>query len=115
MARNFTPTPWTIKKDSDGGYAFVEILGADKMQVAQLESAAGFDVETEADAHLIAAAPDLVAALAKLTALWADFTSQEMYGEHLRAGIEEQDFAAWDEAHREARAALAKAEGRDAP
>jgi hypothetical protein len=63
-APKFTPGPWTIKTDSEGGYAFVEILGADGLQVANLESGGdAFDAQTEADAQLIAAAPELLEAL----------------------------------------------------
>jgi hypothetical protein len=95
---------WTLEQDGLIDHGNESITAKDGQIVAYV--AGGME---NGNGALLAKAPDLMAALAKLTKLWADFTSQEMYGEHLRAGLEEQDFDAWDEAHSAARDVLRKA------
>jgi len=51
---------------------------------------------------------EMVEALQELTRLWSDFSSQDMYGEHLREGLQEIDFDEWARAHSAANLILAK-------
>lgn len=51
---------------------------------------------------------ELVEALENICRAWSDYTSQETYGEHLRAGLAKDDFSRWAEYHDMARAVLAK-------
>lgn len=53
-------------------------------------------------------AATITAAAKVLLAQWSDWTSQEMYGECLREGMHEEDFEAWDDAHRVLREAIEK-------
>jgi hypothetical protein len=81
-------------------------------------------VEQEPDSHLVVlelvtavielrnSHREMLEALKTLTRLWSDFSDQEMYGEHLRAGLEPEDFECWTDAHDTARAAIAKAESK---
>lgn len=54
-------------------------------------------IASERDAHA------LRAALRRLLLCWSDFTSQEMYGEALRAMMDAADFGRWMNAHDAAR------------
>lgn len=112
-----TPTPWRIEQHPNPKMGF-GIYGNERSPISAVYLFPSGETEicnylTEANAELIVRAvnahDDLVAALEKLTKIWSDYSSQEMYGEHLRAGIEEIDFDAWTDAHDKARAALEKA------
>lgn len=46
---------------------------------------------------------DAITALKRLTELWAEYTSQDMYGESLRAALLPESFETWQTAHDKAR------------
>ena len=73
---NHTPEPWTTKKIDTGVYDICRV-GNDglrtrvcRLHASQIEPEHGGDVE--ANAHLIASAPDLLAALERLAHPMAD-------------------------------------------
>lgn len=86
MSAQFTPGPWTSNE-------FREVLAPNERTIARahLDSRTRTDAETMANARLIAAAPDLLAAL-------IDIVENEQFSSILRWGA--------------ARDAIAKAEGR---
>src|SRR5712691_4282174 len=57
-----TPGPWRWSKDKDY-YPSTDLLGPETCVLQIYESHSGGDMPSEADARLIAAAPDLLAAL----------------------------------------------------
>ena len=90
----FTPGPW--KADASGQH----IRAADNQAIARVYDVEPYSLpETEANAHLIAAAPDLYAALKDVLAVAS-------------ANAEDLDDGMVDPSCESARAALAKADGR---
>ena len=76
MKSNFTPGPWTTKKIDTGTYDICR-CGNDglrtrvcRLHASQIEPEHGGTIE--ANAHLIASAPDLLAALERLAHPMAD-------------------------------------------
>lgn len=57
-----TPGPWTVARNTDDG---LDIISSDEVTYVEV----ALDVRTEADARLIAAAPDLLKALKEVE--WA--------------------------------------------
>jgi hypothetical protein len=91
-----TPGPWSLSEK----YHSVNVRAVDGPYVADCNASAAIGWETkQANAHLISAAPDMLAALKTL-----DSIERGMQGWHEDAKAE-----AWAKA----RAAIAKAEGRD--
>lgn len=103
-----TQGPWTIHKQNAYHISYVVRGGEKENQIAQCFNwqDKGFDANSEANAHLIAAAPDLLDALKDMLSGWRyirqDSAHQCIYG------------VGWDRAQSAAEAAIAKAEGRDA-
>ena len=90
------PGPWSV--ETKGSRHFID--GADELTVAYVDRAGVRERQTyEANAQLIAAAPDLLEALKRLIGEHADLGQVDLCGEE-RDAIEQ------------AREALAKAEGR---
>ena len=91
-----TPGPWTIHKQNAYHISYVVRGGKKENQIAQCFNwqDKGFDVNSEANAQLIAAAPDLLEALKMM----------------LEGGLE----GPTSQAIETALATIAKAEGRDA-
>lgn len=105
-----TPGPWVDAKATDKTGGSIVMRGDEWIAVAQDFNQWDRDAERQANARLIAAAPDLLAALQKL----ADYAEAEARGgdeavpQHLRcinSGMVAQAVS-------EARAAIAKAEGK---
>ena len=102
-----TPGPWFAKRAGDGGY-FEWYVGRDGENCPIAEDIADPMTRdpSEANAQLIAAAPDLLAALKDMLSGWRyirqDAAHQCIYG------------VGWDRAQSAAEAAIAKAEGRGA-
>ena len=94
-----TPGPWSITRDG-----FYVVAGKEAPGHAARSICASCSPETwrRADALLIAAAPDLLAALRAVPELPSDWPSDDAVGAFAEA------FRAWEEA---ARAALARASG----
>ena len=101
-----TPGPWFAKRAGDGGY-FEWYVGRDGENCSIAEDITDPVTRdpSEANAHLIAAAPDLLEALKAIISddMEDQKTAQEFGG-----------FVLPDELRTAARAAIAKAEGRDA-
>ena len=88
-----TPGPWSV--ETKGSRHFID--GADELTVAYVDRAGVRERQTyEANAHLIAAAPDLLAALKEVCGLWEDSDQTNGLAQIMA---------------RTARSALAKAEG----
>jgi hypothetical protein len=88
-----TPAPWSLDRLYNGPTVYV--VGSDGVSVANLRKhPERDDAEMQANAKLIAAAPELLAALIRLRDLDVNCTQAE-------------DVAAWAQAH----AAIAKAQG----
>src|ERR1700749_2267266 len=102
MNAKHTPGPWIIDCAGDmDGYSTVRV--ADGSENGRIETQPIATIYADADAHLIAAAPELLAALAELTGrveglLASDPDTAEVWR---KVGYE----------HRRAQAALAKARG----
>lgn len=132
MTTKHTPGPWVLKvragmgKAKDATAADIEALGPYRGDIARLQSAehiGGIAAdELVANARLIAAAPDMLAAL-RLHQAWADSErAGPDYGDQARDTHPngEEIWRRWwhgnldlcDRANRETAAAIAKAEGR---
>jgi len=88
-----TPGPWTIedREDrlliwSDGRHDYIASLPADIDGLDSEEVAANVRKEQEANARLIAAAPDLLAALERIIGACAEEDSLESGSLHLSSG-----------------------------
>ena len=103
VAAKHTPGPWY----TDGYRIYAPTDEADKRSGAVLVDGKEFDA-TDGDLNLIAAAPDLYAALAAMleTDIWADAEGLVSF----KNATELNDQEAWKVAQK-ARAALAKARG----
>jgi hypothetical protein len=98
MTTKHTPGPWTLDVQRDGAEGGTWInIEADAILGLVAEA-----IGCRADAHLIAAAPDLLEAL-------------RYFGEKCQANTDDGEETGWNAALRTARAAIAKAEGRHAP
>ena len=101
-----TPGPWILDgfevSGEISGAAICRVLEADDFPCVEEGTEADVQAECEANARLVAAAPDLLEALRKLMAL---NDNRGTFGGEL---YQDRVDRAWDEA----RAALAKAEGR---
>ena len=98
-----TPGPWTIVGDTDAAEAYV--CGLDGCEVAQLVDTVHPPAERLANARLIAAAPDLLAACGNVNEEW------HLAHDALKRGDTETVFKflnSWQDA---TRAAIARAEG----
>lgn len=73
-APKFTPGPWRIERSNDGedwtrgAWDLVAGKGQDRVVLASRAPWSKRAVESEANAHLVAAAPDMFEALARLVA-----------------------------------------------
>ena len=97
-----TPGPWAVERDAEGRLHVVE---GDFLDVAEVGYLSGPD--PEANARLIAAAPELLEALEQLFRIGEFYSSaieHDNYGEHGR----KMDLAEWATL---AQAAIAKAKG----
>lgn len=86
---NHTPGPWrALPPSRDGnGYMWLHIVGADDRKVALATNDVG---RAAADAHLIAAAPTLLAVAEELAACseyWSEYDVPVGIHERLRAAI----------------------------
>lgn len=97
----FTPGPWTVYAENDyDSLGRFEVIGADQRDLAMIRPSYRTVDEQRANAHLIASAPALYAALKSLADLYAELRDAEL--------IEDSDMTEL----KAARAALAQAEGR---
>lgn len=100
MSAQHTPGPWQVRTLENFGFNVVHYVGGDKFNIARVAKAGN-----EADASLIAAAPDLLEALkGAIGALEQDVDTGADYNDADWTGIANQRLAA-------ARAAIAKATG----
>lgn len=99
----YTPGPWVADTDENLGH--VRPVEAPRNCIALVDpydKCGDMLARIEADARLIAAAPDMLEALKSL----CDF-----YGEFVRNGGRGMSFAEWQELTQAGRAAIQKAEG----
>lgn len=107
---NHTPGPWTWTRSADNGYFSINIHQADDAGETQHSSDIGFIAQhfvvdapliAEANAKLLAAAPELLEALQDMLSGWRYI--RESHGDLYGVG--------WDRAQEKAESAIAKAEG----
>jgi len=96
---NYTPGPWNNERICLKMIGHSRIITNDGQVIAEV-------VFQDANAHLIAAAPDLLSATEELLALVLDFLNSNNMGQMVV-----QDYARLNEAPMQARAALKLAKG----
>jgi hypothetical protein len=107
MSTKHTPGPWEASYLDKSGQRVVK---GEHIEICTCwhHSVGSIEKEMEANAYLIAAAPDLYAALRQLLATRPAFTSKPIGAPHSPARLEQE---AAIKADHDARRAIAKAEG----
>jgi hypothetical protein len=101
-----TPAPWKMRADPcPNGSPFFWIDAKDGFYGDGTHGFSVSGIMTKADARLITAAPDLLAALEKFMAKYEGFTNDELHRREAFWGVGDYAYA------REARAAIAKSKG----
>lgn len=117
-----SPAPWTIETSISYGYTEIEdIRDADDNSIFLLSvggssecSHAQLEIENPADAHLIAAAPELLEALKEVSSALRDlWEKMQKHAPPLHVDKATHDWRWLNAIHAKANAAIARAEGRE--